>query len=55
MHALYVDADACPVKDEVYRVAARYGWTFFVANAFIRVPEPSCPLSRRGSDGRGLG
>jgi uncharacterized protein len=40
MHALYVDADACPVKDEVYRVAARYGWkTFVVANTFIRVPE----------------
>jgi uncharacterized protein YaiI (UPF0178 family) len=22
---IYVDADACPVKDEVYKVAARYG------------------------------
>ena len=22
---IFVDADACPVKDEVYRVAARYG------------------------------
>ena len=21
---IYVDADACPVKDEVYRVASRY-------------------------------
>ena len=24
MLTLYVDADACPVKDEVYRVARRY-------------------------------
>ena len=22
---LFIDADACPVKDEAYRVAARYG------------------------------
>lgn len=37
--ALYIDADACPVKDEVYRVAQRYGLqTHVVANAFIRVP-----------------
>ena len=36
---LYVDADACPVKDEVYRVAQRYGLqTNVVANAFIHVP-----------------
>ncbi len=24
MHIIYIDADACPVKDEVYRVARRY-------------------------------
>jgi uncharacterized protein len=37
---IYVDADACPVKDEVYRVAARYGLKIFVvANAFINVPK----------------
>jgi uncharacterized protein YaiI (UPF0178 family) len=36
---LYIDADACPVKDEVYKVAARYGLkTFVVSNSFIRVP-----------------
>src|SRR5690606_23254205 len=35
-----IDADACPVKDEVYRVAARYGIrVFVVANAFIHVPN----------------
>jgi len=37
---LYLDADACPVKDEAYKVALRYGVkTFVVANAFIRTPE----------------
>ncbi len=37
---IYVDADACPVKEEVYRVARRYGIkVFVVANAPIRVPR----------------
>ena len=37
---IFVDADACPVKDEVYRVAARYRLrVHVVANAFIRVPK----------------
>ena len=36
---IFIDADACPVKDEVYRVAARYGLkTHVVANAFLFVP-----------------
>ena len=36
---LYVDADACPVKEEVYRVARRYGLkVYVVANAYIAVP-----------------
>ena len=40
MSVIYVDADACPVKDEVYRVAARYGIPVtLVANARMRVPE----------------
>jgi uncharacterized protein YaiI (UPF0178 family) len=40
MTALYVDADACPVKDEVYRVAERYGLpVFVVSNSWIRVPR----------------
>jgi uncharacterized protein len=39
MTLLYVDADACPVKDEVYRVAARYTLpVFVVSNSWIRVP-----------------
>ncbi len=37
---IFVDADACPVKDEVYRVAARHGLTVFVvANSPIMVPR----------------
>jgi uncharacterized protein len=39
MLILYVDADACPVKDEVYRVARRYAMKVaVVANAPLRVP-----------------
>ena len=37
---ILVDADACPVKDEIYRVAARYGLrTTVVANRPIAVPR----------------
>ena len=46
MSILYVDADACPVKDEVYRVARRYGLAVkVVANAFLMVPRE--PLIER--------
>jgi hypothetical protein len=38
--AIYIDADACPVKDETYRVAERYALkTFVVANAYFKVPR----------------
>ena len=44
--ALYVDADACPVKPEIYRVAERHGVkVFVVANAFLMVPQS--PLIER--------
>ena len=37
---LYIDADACPVKEEVYKVARRYGLkVYVVANAYIRLPR----------------
>jgi uncharacterized protein YaiI (UPF0178 family) len=37
---IYVDADACPVKDEVYVVATRYGVPVaLVANAPMQVPN----------------
>lgn len=39
MHMIYIDADACPVKDEVYRVARRYEMrVMVVANSTMRVP-----------------
>ena len=39
MLIVYIDADACPVKDEVYRVATRYQMRVaVVANAPLRVP-----------------
>ena len=46
MTDLYIDADACPVKDEAYRVAARYGLTVYVVcNSWIRTPaSPSVRL-----------
>ena len=40
MIRIYVDADACPVKDEVYRVAGRYGLhVFVVSNSFLNLPR----------------
>ena len=40
MTTLYIDADACPVRDEAYRVAERYGLAVFVvSNSWIRVPR----------------
>ncbi|MBB5762209.1 YaiI/YqxD family protein [Methylorubrum rhodesianum] len=37
---IYVDADACPVKDEVYRVAGRYGLhVTVVSNSFLNLPR----------------
>ncbi len=39
MLTIYVDADACPVKAEVYRVAERYELSVkVVANAPLKVP-----------------
>ena len=39
MLTIYIDADACPVKDEVYRVASRYGLRVaVVANGPMRAP-----------------
>lgn len=39
MIRILVDADACPVKDEVYRVAERHGaGVAIVSNSHMRVP-----------------
>jgi uncharacterized protein YaiI (UPF0178 family) len=38
--AIYLDADACPVKEQVYRVAERYDMPLWVvANTPMRLPE----------------
>ena len=45
MLEIFVDGDACPVKEEVYRVAVRYGLpVHVVANGWMRVPD--IPLVR---------
>jgi len=50
---IYVDADACPVKDEIYRVASRHGLPVsVVAGQFIRVPQD--PLVERVAAGSGM-
>jgi uncharacterized protein YaiI (UPF0178 family) len=37
---IFVDADACPVKQEVYRVAGRYRLEVtLVANSWMRIPD----------------
>jgi uncharacterized protein YaiI (UPF0178 family) len=43
---IFVDGDACPVKDEVYRVAGRYQLqVLVVTNGWMRVPDS--PLIER--------
>jgi uncharacterized protein YaiI (UPF0178 family) len=50
---IYVDADACPVKDEIYRVAGRHGLPVsVVAGNFIRVPQD--PRIERIAAGSGM-
>jgi len=50
---IYIDADACPVKDEIYRVATRHGVPVsVVAGNFIRIPAD--PLIERIAAGSGL-
>ncbi|WP_299396505.1 YaiI/YqxD family protein [Pelagibius sp.] len=50
---IYVDADACPVKQEIYRVAERHGWTVqVVANDIIALPVH--PLIKRVVVGDGF-
>lgn len=40
MTKIYIDADACPVKDEIYRVAGRHKLTtYVVSNSWLRIPQ----------------
>ena len=48
---IYVDADACPVKEQVYRAAARHGVpVVVVANGFMRVPPVGAELVMVGGE-----
>jgi uncharacterized protein YaiI (UPF0178 family) len=50
---ILVDADACPVKEEIYKVAFRHGAAVrIVSNAFLRIP--SHPLLERIVVGAGF-
>jgi uncharacterized protein YaiI (UPF0178 family) len=43
---IFIDADACPVKDEVYKVARRYRLAVYVvSNSFMMIPKD--PLIER--------
>lgn len=43
---IYIDADACPVKEEALKVADRHGLVIhYVANSWMRLPDH--PLVRR--------
>ena len=58
---LYIDADACPVKQEVYRVAERHAHkgtavkVFVVSNSPIAVPRDDMHRARRGRRRHGRG
>ncbi|MEP2980090.1 MAG: YaiI/YqxD family protein [Lentilitoribacter sp.] len=42
MIEIYIDADACPVKDEIYKVAERYDIpVLVVSNSYMRIPRES--------------
>ena len=49
---ILVDADACPVKDEIYKVALRHDTpVVIVANSYIRIPEHRLVSRKIVSDG----
>ncbi|MEM1377554.1 MAG: YaiI/YqxD family protein [Pseudomonadota bacterium] len=50
--AILIDADACPVKNECYRVGERLGVpVVVVSNSFIRTPDQPGIYTVRVSDG----
>lgn len=52
MTRILVDADACPVKDEIYKVALRHQVAVvIVANSYIRIPEHPLVSRKIVSDG----
>lgn len=54
MTSLYIDADACPVREEAYRVAARLGLAVFVvSNGSRPIRPPGLPGVRMVVVGEG--
>ena len=54
MLILYIDADACPVKDEIYKVTERFAMqVIVVANSPMRIPrtERISLVEKKGFDG----
>lgn len=54
MKTIYIDADACSVKNETYKVALRRHWqVFVVANQYIQTPASElikCIVVEQGED-----
>ena len=54
MGTIYIDADACSVKAETYKVARRYRWPVrVVANQWLQTPESpliECIVVEQGAD-----
>ena len=54
MGTIYIDADACSVKPETYKVAVRRGWPVrVVANQYIQTPRTPlivCIMVGKGED-----
>lgn len=54
MTRIFIDGDACPVKDEVFRVAERYGLpVVVVGNSWLRLPDNplfSMVMAPQGAD-----
>lgn len=49
---IYIDADACPVRDEAFKVAERHAAkVFVVSNSYIRVPPNPLISTKVVSDG----
>jgi uncharacterized protein len=53
---IFIDADACPVKREVYRVAKRYklGVTL-VSGSWMRIPDGGNAILKVVGEGVGCG
>ena len=43
MIALFIDADACPVKQEIYRVAERYALKGTALKVYVVNQQPLSP------------